>query len=287
MQIIIVEDDISIIKILEKIVYDRELGEIVDYAMDGNEGVEKINKYNPDIVLVDLLMPEKDGLSLVRDVTKYNNKVHFIMISQVMSKDMIGKAYEYGVEYYINKPINAVEVENVIKKVQEKIKLNKTLEQIKYIFSENIAAASPKVEKALEMGKKPVESYEEKIRDVMSKIGIMGEVGSEDIVKVVSFLINSKKPINDYSIKDLCNKFTDNPKSMEQRIRRTATVGMVNLANIGIEDYMNDVFVDYSNGIYNFEQIKKEMDFIRGKNSERGKVSLKKFIQGMAFYCEK
>lgn len=287
MGIIIVEDDISIIKILEKIIYDRGLGEVVDYAMDGNEGVEKINKYNPDIVLVDLLMPEKDGLSLVREVTKYNNKVHFIMISQVMSKDMIGKAYEYGVEYYINKPINAVEVENVIKKVQEKIKLNKTLEKIKYIFAENISVDSPKVENVLEAENESMENYEEKIRNVMSKIGIMGEVGSEDIVKIVSFLIKSKKTMNEYSIKDLCSKFTDNPKSMEQRIRRTATVGMVNLANIGIEDYMNDVFVDYSNGIYNFEQIKKEMDFIRGKSSERGKVSLKKFIQGMAFYCEK
>lgn len=287
MGIIIVEDDISIIKILEKIIYDRGLGEVVDYAMDGNEGVEKINKYNPDIVLVDLLMPEKDGLSLVREVTKYNNKVHFIMISQVMSKDMIGKAYEYGVEYYINKPINAVEVENVVKKVQEKIKLNKTLEKIKYIFAENISVDSPKVENVLEAENESMENYEEKIRNVMSKIGIMGEVGSEDIVKIVSFLIKSKKTMNEYSIKDLCSKFTDNPKSMEQRIRRTATVGMVNLANIGIEDYMNDVFVDYSNGIYNFEQIKKEMDFIRGKSSERGKVSLKKFIQGMAFYCEK
>lgn len=287
MGIIIVEDDISIIKILEKIIYDRGLGEVVDYAMDGNEGVEKINKYNPDIVLVDLLMPEKDGLSLVREVTKYNNKVHFIMISQVMSKDMIGKAYEYGVEYYINKPINAVEVENVVKKVQEKIKLNKTLEKIKYIFAENISVDSPKVENVLEAENESMENYEEKIRNVMSKIGIMGEVGSEDIVKIVSFLIKSKKTMNEYSIKDLCSKLTDNPKSMEQRIRRTATVGMVNLANIGIEDYMNDVFVDYSNGIYNFEQIKKEMDFIRGKSSERGKVSLKKFIQGMAFYCEK
>ncbi|WP_102400243.1 response regulator [Haloimpatiens massiliensis] len=287
MRIIIVEDDISVIKILEKIIYDRFLGEVVDYAMDGNEGVEKINKYNPDIVLVDLLMPEKDGLSLVREVAKQNNKVHFIMISQVMSKDMIGKAYEYGVEYYVSKPINAVEVENVIKKVQEKIKLNKTLEQIKYIFSENIPMDSPKIQKELEDQKEPMENYEEKIRNVMSKIGIMGEVGSEDIVKIVSFLIKSKKTMNEYSIKDLCSKFTDNPKSMEQRIRRTATVGMVNLANIGIEDYMNDVFVDYSNGIYNFEQIKKEMDFIRGKSSERGKVSLKKFIQGMAFYCEK
>ncbi len=72
---------------------------------------------------------------------------------------------------------------------------------------------------------------------------------------------------------------------MEQRIRRTATIGMINLANLGIEDYMNEVFTEYSNGLYNFEQIKIEMDYIRGKSSKRGKVNLKKFIDGMVYYC--
>ena len=46
----------------------------------------------------------------------------------------------------------------------------------------------------------------------------------------------------DCTIKELCSKFSDNPKTMEQRISRTATVGMINLANIGIEDYMNEIF---------------------------------------------
>ena len=59
-----------------------------------------------------------------------------------------------------------------------------------------------------------------------------------------------------------------------KRIRRTATAGMINLANIGIEDYMNETFVEYSNGLYNFEQLKTEMDFIRGKTKKRGKVNL-------------
>ena len=44
------------------------------------------------------------------------------MISQVSSKDMIAKAYESGIEYYISKPINAIEVESVIK-VKEKMSM--------------------------------------------------------------------------------------------------------------------------------------------------------------------
>lgn len=52
---------------------------------------------------------------------------------------------------------------------------------------------------------------------------------------------------------------------------------------LGIEDYMNDVFMEYSNGLYNFEQLKIEMDHIRGKGKSRGKVNLKKFIDGLVY----
>lgn len=49
---------------------------------------------------------------------------------------------------------------------------------------------------------------------------------------------------------------------------------------------MNEIFTEYSNGLYNFEQIKIEMDFIREKSKKRGKVNLKKFIDGIVYYSE-
>lgn len=50
---------------------------------------------------------------------------------------------------------------------------------------------------------------------------------------------------------------------------------------------MNDTFLEYSNGLYNFSEVKKEMDYIRGQVSQHGKVSLRKFIDGLVLYCEK
>jgi two-component system response regulator YcbB len=87
-----------------------------------------------------------------------------------------------------------------------------------------------------------------------------------------------------FTVKELCSHFSDNPKTLEQKIRRTATVGMINIANIGIEDYMNEIFTEYSNGLYNFEQVKIEMDFIRRKSKKRGKINIKKFIDGIVYY---
>lgn len=274
MRIFIVEDDINVIKILEKIIKDRNLGILIGYAEDGLEGFKEIQTLKPDIILVDLFMPGMDGISLVNKAKAINPEYQFIMISQVTSKEMIGKAYESGVEYYIHKPVNAIEVENVIKKVIERIEINKTLNHIKGLF----------VDKVVVSNNKPDNDYDRKIKNVMNRIGIMGETGSKDIIEVTKYLIQCNKNMSEITIKELCNEFSDNPKSMEQRIRRTATIGMINLAYLGIEDYMNETFVEYSNGLYSFEQVKKEMDFIRKKSKKRGKVNLKKFIDGIVFY---
>lgn len=274
MNIFIVEDDNNVIRLLEMIIADRELGKLLGHANDGITGLREIQTLKPDIVLVDLLMPGKDGISLVKEAKVLYPDVQFIMISQVSSKDMIGKAYQSGVEYFINKPINAIEVENVIHRVEDKLNITRKLNQIQSLFTKNDNYQE----------KDKTGNSIEKIKRIMQMIGIVGESGCQDILNIVKYLIDTRQSMSDLTINELCSKFTDQAKTMEQRIRRTAMVGMINLANIGIEDYMNEIFMEYSNGLYNFEQIKIEMDYIRGRSKKRGKVNLKKFIDGMVFY---
>lgn len=277
MKIFLVDDNEGIVRILEKIIEDKELGEVIGEATNGIEAIERIKLLKPDIVLVDLLMPGKDGISMVREIKSTNPEIQYIMISQVSSKEMISKAYKSGIEFYISKPIDAIEVETVIRKVIERIEMNKKLEKIQSLFegsSNQITITRPEVDNVTG------------IKRVMQRMGILGETGSQDIISAAEYLINNNLSMSDITVIELCSHFTDNPKTMEQRIRRTATAGMINLANIGIEDYLNEVFVDYSNGLYNFEQLKIEMDFIRGKTNKRGKVNLKKFLEGIVYYSK-
>lgn len=273
MRIFIVEDDKNIVKILEKIIIDKNLGDVIGKAYDGVSALKDIKVLEPDIVLVDLLMPGKDGISLIKEVKSIYSDIQFIMISQVSSKDMVAKAYQSGIEYYISKPINAIEVQAVIKKVIERLNMNKKLDQIQNIFTSDLNTSR----------ESQIDSVKG-IERVMERIGIIGEVGSQDIITLANYLIDTNQSMADFTIKELCSRFSDNPKSMEQRIRRTATVGLINLANLGIEDYMNEIFTEYSNGLYSFEQIKIEMDYIRGKSDKRGKVNIKKFMDGMVYY---
>ncbi len=282
MKILIVDDDDNIIRILEKIIKDKELGTIVGKVNDGISALEDIKILKPDIVLVDLLMPCKDGISLIREAKAMYSDIQYIMISQVSSKDMISKAYESGIEYYISKPINAIEVQTVINKVKEKINMMEKLNQIQNLFSSDTKNETKE-------DKSNIKSHGniEGVKTVMQRIGIIGESGSQDIIDVVKYLIDANKSMCDFTVKEICSIFNDNPKTMEQRIRRTASVGLINLANIGIEDYMNEIFTEYSNALYNFEQLKIEMDFIRGKGKKRGKVNIKKFIDGIVYYAKK
>jgi len=271
----IVDDDLSIIKVLENIIEDEELGSVIGYSLNGEDGVKEILSFKPDILLVDLLMPHKDGIQLINEIkNKVNTK--FIMISQVNAKDMISKAYKSGVEFYINKPINIIEVVSVVKKVIEIINMERKLDTIKNMFDS-------KKEIKEEASK---DNYLKNIKIALNRLGILGEKGGEDILEMCSYLIKNDKSIFEYKVRDICSKLSDNPKAMEQRIRRAINKGLSNLANLGIEDYMNSDFIKYSNSIYDFESIKGEMDYIRGKRKTSGKISVRKFIDSIILHNE-
>lgn len=278
MKFFIVDDDMNIVRILEEIIEEERLGEVTGYALDGKTGVNEIIMQNPDIVLVDLLMPGLDGAKLVDEVKQYVRQTKFIMISQVSTKSMIGKAYDAGIEFFISKPINKIEVTQVIRNVVEKIDMERKFNVIENIFK---SSGEP-------MQIKPVEDRIEKevrkMKIIFSKIGIMGEKGGDDIIMIATYLMRHNLSSNDLKVKEICDELSDNPKAMEQRIRRAINKGLVNLANLGIEDYMNENFIRYSSTLYDFENVKAEMDYIRGKRNSGGKISVRKFVDNLLLH---
>ncbi|WP_427340350.1 DNA-binding domain-containing protein [Caloranaerobacter sp. DY30410] len=276
MKFYIVEDDYSVIRVIENIIEDNELGELVGYSLKVDNVINEILLKRPDIVLIDLLMPGKDGIQMVKEIKGYNNHIKFIMISQVSSKEMIGKAYDAGIDFFINKPVNVIEIVKVIKNVSEKIKMERTLNRIKRMF-DNLELNSQRYKK---------KDREVKIRLILSQLGILGEKGSEDIINVCNYIISNNLKPSDIKIRDICNSLSNSPKAMEQRIRRAINKALVNIVNLGLEDNMNDTFIRYSNTLFDFEDVKAEMDLIRGKKTIGGKIKVLKFIEGLLLYSE-
>lgn len=273
MKFYLIDDDKNIINILKRIIRDRQLGEICGTASNGIDALEDLELITPDIVIVDLLMPEMDGITFVKRAQPFLHDASVIMLSQVSSKDMIASAYENGVEFYIQKPLNVIEAVSVIQKVSESLTARRTLKQVQNLFAAQSLTTAPQ--------EPSISPYSVKLNAILTKLGIIGEKGSKDIIQLVTYLIENGERIGDTTIHELCSKFSSTPKSMEQRIRRSAFLGMVNLANLGLEDYANEIFTEYAGTLYNFEQIRREMDYIRGKSIKHGVVKIKSFINAL------
>ena len=283
MNFYLVDDDSNIRNILKLIIRDRKLGNVCGSCGDPVEALEDISFAHPDIVIVDLLMPEMDGISFVSKLKQTNPDIAFIMLSQVSSKDMISDAYESGIEFYIHKPINSVEVESVIRTVCQTVTMRQTLEKMQSLLSHDLKQLSNHTAANVKQTEK---KYITKLKNVLQKLGIIGEIGSKDIIALIEFLVEHGQTVDDSTLNELCGQFSDNPKSVEQRIRRAANAGMVNLAHLGLEDYSNDIFMEYSTTLYNFEQVRKEMDFIRGKSDKHGNVKIKNFLNALMLYSQ-
>ncbi len=272
MRLYILDDDISVVKIIENLIEEYNLGDVIGTSTCSDHAVEEILHKAPDIVIVDLLMPNVDGNHLVKTIKETNPNIHFIMISQVSNKAMVSKAYQSGVSFYIHKPLNRIEIKMVLENLIKQIELENNFKIIEKMFhgiSHKDHKGSGKVDQT------------KRIRGVFSRLGIMGEKGGEDIVVICEYMIDHEISSFDFKVRDICELLSDNPKAMEQRLRRAINRGLINLANVGIEDYMNENFMRYSNSLYDFENIKAEMDFIRGKRANGGKISVKKFIDNI------
>lgn len=284
MKFYFVDDDRNIRNILKIIITERGLGTVCGSSDNGNDALEDLPFVKPDIVIADLLMPEMDGISFVSKAREICPDAAYVMLSQVSSKDMISSAYEAGVEFFIQKPINSVEVESVIRKVCEKLSMQRMVKKMQNIFMEDTftnqapLASSPSQEQE--------DLVTSTLRNILQKLGIIGDIGSKDIITVVKYMSEHHELARDITLNELCLQFSDNPKSMEQRIRRTAANGLVNLAYLGLEDYANEVFAEYSGTLYNFEQVRKEMDYIRGKSDKHGNVRIRQFLNALCAYCE-
>ena len=281
MKFYILDDLLASVKVLENIIETGDLGEVVGTSTDSEKAITDIVSKNPDIVLVDLLMPKKDGISVVKEISALNSSISFIMVSQVADKTMIEEAYNSGIEFFITKPNNRIEIEKVINNVIEKRKMASALEGIRNLMGTQDGATSP-----IQNPISDTDTVINKAKRILGSIGMLGESGTKDIMAVIEMLLLEGKP---YNGKETLDKYSESlesdPKVVKQRIRRAIKKGLTNLASLGIEDYYNDSFSEYSHTLFNFDSVRSEMDLIRGKSSYGGSPSIDKFFEGLELLC--
>ncbi len=108
-KLVIVDDAPFIQEVLKHIFLTTEI-EVVGEARDGSEAIEVITATQPDVVLMDIVMPKLSGIEATREVLKRNPDLKIIACSTVDQNNMVMNALEAGCCNYITKPFKADEV---------------------------------------------------------------------------------------------------------------------------------------------------------------------------------
>ena len=115
--VLLVEDDSDSKKIMHDVLSDNF--EKVFTAQNGDEGLKKFKKYNPNMVITDVFMPISDGLDMTRYIKEISKDTPIIVLSAHSEKETLLKAIDVGVDKYLIKPIMADDllktIENVAK----------------------------------------------------------------------------------------------------------------------------------------------------------------------------
>lgn len=113
-QILIIDDSAMSRKKIRKIL---ETGShlIVGEAQDGREGLQKYKKLSPDLVTLDITMPNMNGLECLKEILAYNSDAKVIIISSLGKGDTILDALNNGAINYITKPFDSTLVLDTIK----------------------------------------------------------------------------------------------------------------------------------------------------------------------------
>ncbi|HJV45611.1 MAG TPA: response regulator [Bacillota bacterium] len=114
---VLVVDDAAFMRMMLKDILTKNGVEVVGEAANGNEAVDKYKELSPDIVTMDITMPEKDGISAVKEIRSLNPQAKIIMCSAMGQQPMVLEAIQAGAKDFIVKPFQPDRVMESIKKV--------------------------------------------------------------------------------------------------------------------------------------------------------------------------
>ncbi|OGC46466.1 hypothetical protein A2V49_04260 [candidate division WWE3 bacterium RBG_19FT_COMBO_34_6] len=113
--ILLIEDEVDLVDLYTEIL--NEAGFNVIPAYDGEEGIIKAKNEHWDLMLLDIMLPEKDGMAVLEELQKLEDskKGPIVLLTNLNSEDLIERAYKLGADDYLIK--SEISLEDITKKV--------------------------------------------------------------------------------------------------------------------------------------------------------------------------
>lgn len=113
-KVLMIDDNVQLIEAVKEYFKDSKLIKISSEAHDGIEGINNIEKEDYDVIILDLIMPKKDGFYVLEEMKKRNLDKKVIVATSYDTSEAIREASSYGVNYYILKPFEFDDLEKRI-----------------------------------------------------------------------------------------------------------------------------------------------------------------------------
>jgi two-component system OmpR family response regulator len=106
-KLLLIDDDAHLVK--NVLTYLKDFDYHIESAFNGIEGLEKVKSFNPDLIILDLMMPGLDGLEVCREIRK-DNQVPIIMLTARGEESDVVSGLEVGADDYLTKPFSLREL---------------------------------------------------------------------------------------------------------------------------------------------------------------------------------
>ena len=217
-KVLMIDDNVSLVDMVREYFSDHKRIEIVDCAYDGEEGLNKIVNSGDsyDLVLLDLIMPKKDGLYVLEELKKNNITKNIIVETSYNEPKVIRKVSEYGVNYYILKPFDLLDLES------------KILDIFEYVNSKSINLYHSNLQIS--------------ITKMLHELGMPSHIkGYQYIREGINMIYNNPDIIGGITKElypDIASKYDTTVSRVERAIRHAIEVSW----NRGDLDYMEELF---------------------------------------------
>ena len=229
--VIIVDDNEKVIENIDSALSKDTAIQIIGKAKNGQEAYELIRKSTPDVVILDLIMPKMDGLSLMNKVNEDGAMIKmpfFIMTSAISNENVIQDAFGYGAGYYLLKPFETNMIADRVKGVKS---YNKRIPETKKIIG------------AGEDRKHFMErNIENDVTSIIHDVGVPAHIkGYQYLREAIIMSVNDNEMLNSITkilYPSIAKKFQTTSSRVERAIRHAIEVAW----NRGRMDTIDELF---------------------------------------------
>lgn len=218
--VLIADDNQEFSHTLSSYINSQNDMEVIGMARDGNEAIEMIKNINPDVVLLDVIMPHLDGIGVLEKINEINNlNPTRIMLSAVGQDKITQKAILLGADYYVVKPFD---IELLIKRIRELRYFKPTQ------VTSNFIAREMK-QQYIEISKdSKEENLEALVTNIIHEVGVPAHIkGYQYLREAIMMVVSDIDVINQITknlYPNIATKYNTTPSRVERAIRHAIEV---------------------------------------------------------------